>query len=370
LANESWSANDPTGRRNSSDFARTERTQLESAKGGRQVTFGSLFSGIGGLDLGLERAGMRCAWQCELDDYARRVLAKHWPNVRRHDDVRTFPPEGEWHVDLIAGGFPCQDLSLAGRREGLEGERSGLWWEFARVIRVLRPRYVLVENVPGLLAPPDGGKQAPMGCVLGELARLGYDAEWQSIPASAFGSTQLRFRVFVIAYPQGYRSGSRVLPARWGQEGQGEGDIVGGGERVDADNVGERVRVRGCSKDASASGGVQDQECEREWLWSNAGAISGSDELQSDNADSQRSLGGQGAAKVCDQSRKRRPPGEPGRRDSPFVGSGWWGVEPEVVRMVHGLPRRLVRPAIRGLGNAVIPQAAEWIGKRILECEQ
>ena len=165
------------------------------------LTFGSLFAGIGGMDLGFERAGMVCKWQVEIDDYARRVLAKHWPDVRRHDDVRTFPPSdpSEWQVDCIAGGFPCQDISFAGRRDGLDGERSGLWWEFARIIRILRPRYVVVENVPGLLAPVRDGEQAPIGCVLGELAACGFDAEWDCLPASAFGAHFRGDRVFIVA---------------------------------------------------------------------------------------------------------------------------------------------------------------------------
>src|SRR5687767_562507 len=111
------------------------------------MTFGSLFAGIGGFDLGFERAGMRCEWQVEIDPYCRRVLAKHWPDVRRWDDVRTFPPDGDWGVDVICGGFPCQDISAAGKQAGIEGERSGLWGEYERIIRVLRPRIVVVENV-------------------------------------------------------------------------------------------------------------------------------------------------------------------------------------------------------------------------------
>lgn len=157
------------------------------------ITFGSLFAGIGGFDLGLERAGFRCAWQVEINPWCRRVLAKHWPDAKRHDDVRTFPPtsSGEWGVDLIAGGFPCQDLSRAGSRVGIGGERSGLWAEFARVIRVVRPRHVLVENVAAII---DGG----LGRVLGDLATCGYDAEWDCLPACSFGASHVRDRLFLV----------------------------------------------------------------------------------------------------------------------------------------------------------------------------
>jgi len=165
------------------------------------MTFGSLFAGIGGIDLGLERAGMRCMWQVEIDPYAQKVLEKHWPKVTRWQDIKTFPPlrsRLQWKVDLISGGFPCQDLSLAGNRKGLEGERSGLFFELMRVVRVLRPKFVLLENVPGLLVGPNW-----MGSVLKELALCGFDAEWQSLPASGLGLPHYRNRVFLVAYPQG-----------------------------------------------------------------------------------------------------------------------------------------------------------------------
>jgi DNA (cytosine-5)-methyltransferase 1 len=168
------------------------------------MTFGSLFAGIGGMDLGLERAGLQCRWQVEIDDYARRVLEKHWPDIPKHDDVKTFPPTdpGEWHVDLICGGFPCQDISYAGKGAGLAGDRSGLWYEFARIVRDLRPRYVLVENVAALLV-------RGLDAVLGTLASIGYDAEWECLPASCFGFHHNRDRLFLCAYREG--SISRVF---------------------------------------------------------------------------------------------------------------------------------------------------------------
>ena len=161
------------------------------------LTFGSLFSGIGGLDLGLERAGLRCVWQVEIDEFCRAVLARHWPAVRRHDDVRTFPPTdpSEWGCDVIAGGFPCQDASKANPAgAGASGSRTGLWREYVRVVGVLRPRLVLMENVPALLA-------RGFGDVLGALAGLGYDAEWGVLPASTLGAPHHRERLFLAAYP-------------------------------------------------------------------------------------------------------------------------------------------------------------------------
>lgn len=169
-------------------------------------TFGSLFSGIGGLDLGLERAGMQCAWQVEIDDYATKVLQKHWPNVTRFRDVRACGEHNLAPVDLIAGGFPCQDISDAGKQAGIEGERSGLWAEFYRIICELRPRFVLVENVAALL-------HRGMGRVLGDLAAGGYDAEWQILSAESIGAPHLRERVFIVAYPSGTKWGQS--PEEW-----------------------------------------------------------------------------------------------------------------------------------------------------------
>jgi DNA (cytosine-5)-methyltransferase 1 len=171
------------------------------------LTFGSLFAGVGGFDLGFERAGMRCIWQVEKDKYATKVLAKHWPTVRRWDDVCTFPPEpaADWSCDVICGGFPCQDISNAGKREGIDGARSGLWREYARIIRVLRPRYVVVENVAALLV-------RGMDRVLGDLARSGYDAEWSCISCCSMGAPHMRERLFIVAYPeskQGWRKRRR-----------------------------------------------------------------------------------------------------------------------------------------------------------------
>lgn len=170
------------------------------------MKFGSLFSGIGGLDLGLERAGMQCAWQVEIDPYASRVLAKHWPSVPRFSDVRAVGAHNLPAVDLICGGFPCQDISRAGKRVGIDGERSGLWSEFARIIRQLRPRFVLVENVAALLG-------RGLGRVLGDLADLGFDAEWSVLSACALGAPHLRERVFIVAYPNGF-NGSLGLGCR------------------------------------------------------------------------------------------------------------------------------------------------------------
>lgn len=165
-----------------------------------------LFAGLGGFSLGLERTGgFETVAFCEIEEFPRKVLAKHWPEVPIYEDVRTLQ---HGQVDVVCGGFPCQDISTSGSGAGLDGERSGLWSEMARIIGETRPRYVIVENSPNLLAGENGRW---MGRVLSDLAKIGYDAEWHVIPASAAGAPHKRERVWIIAYPSSV-----------GQSGQGQ----------------------------------------------------------------------------------------------------------------------------------------------------
>jgi DNA (cytosine-5)-methyltransferase 1 len=236
-------------------------------------TVGSLFSGIGGLDLGLERAGFEIKWQVENDDFCRRVLAKHWPHVPCYGDIRELDGRQLAPVDLICGGFPCQPVSRAGRRQGGDDSRW-LWPDFARVIRELRPNFVLVENVPGLL---DGG----IGDVLGDLATLGFDAEWGVFGACAFGAPMHRERVWLLANAHNARL---------------EGPIWAGQSPAPRQ---ERAPTR-------------------------------SESLRSD--------------------RGHWPPGPREVNDIP--------------RMVDGPSHRVDR--LKALGNAVVPQAAEYIGRQLM----
>lgn len=166
------------------------------------MTVFDLFSGIGGFSLGLERAGFTTNYFCEIDPYCRGVLARHWPHVPCFEDVRTVRGVDLTPVDLLCGGFPCQDISLAGKGAGLSGERSGLWFEYARLIDEIRPRYVLIENVSAL-------RSRGLDQVLGSLAALGYDAEWHCLPACAVGAPHRRDRVWVVAYAEG--TGTRTV---------------------------------------------------------------------------------------------------------------------------------------------------------------
>ncbi len=265
------------------------------------LTIGSLFSGIGGLDLGLERAGMEVKWQVENDEYCQRVLAKHWPNVKRYGDVRDCGSDNLEHVDLICGGFPCQPVSCAGQRKGTDDERW-LWPEFARIIRELRPRWVLAENVPGLLSI-DAGRI--FGTVLRDLAACGYDAEWDCIPAAAVGAPHRRDRVFILAHAASRQSGER-------------------GRKFGRNAIDKRSEVV-----ADANGkGCADIQGQCATAGTHGSIFAGTDH--------------------------RKP-------------EGIWSLEPDVGRVADGVPKRVDR--LRGLGNAVVPQVAEWIGRRIVDSE-
>ena len=172
-------------------------SQLFSVRGivlRRHMKLGSLFSGIGGLEMGIEAAlGATTIWQCESDPYAQKVLKRHW-GVHIYEDIRHIDESTE-KPDIRVGGFPGQDISVAGKGAGLDGEKSGLWSEFARCIRILQPGLVIAENVPALLG-------RGMGRVLSDLYSCGYDAWWDCIPASALGAPHKRDRVFVVAWPQ------------------------------------------------------------------------------------------------------------------------------------------------------------------------
>ena len=291
------------------------------------MTLGSLFSGIGGLDLGLERAGMRVVWQVENNPFCRKVLAKHWPDVPCYEDVKTLTGEELEPVDVICGGFPCQPVSVAGTQKGTDDERW-LWPEFNRLIRILRPRYAILENVPGLFTV-----QHAFGAILRDLAEGGYDAEWDRLSAASVGAPHLRQRVFIIAVAdaeterlQGVDSPHRT-----------DGDGVEGGARQNGDELRGEALGRGGSRRARAK----------------------------TVADADRT-GPQGR-ELLPQRRGERVTGAGGLGcrffDAPIGGE--WFAEPDLGRVAHGVPSRVDR--LKGLGNAVVPQVAEWIGRRLIQ---
>ena len=161
------------------------------------MNFVSLFSGIGGFDLAFERAGLTCAWQSEIDPAASALLERRFPGIPNLGDVRNVNPTTARAVDLVCGGFPCQDVSIAGKRAGLAGDRSGLWFEFHRVLAELRPAWVVIENVPGLLSS-NGGRD--FAAILYGLGELGYRSAWRILDAQYFGVPQRRRRVFIVGH--------------------------------------------------------------------------------------------------------------------------------------------------------------------------
>jgi DNA (cytosine-5)-methyltransferase 1 len=233
-----------------------------------------LFAGIGGFDLGFERAGMRCEWQVEISKFRRRVLAKHWPQVRRHDDVRTVTGRPEWRADCIVGGPPCQPASTAGKQLG-ESDERWLWPDTIRIIGEVRPQIAVLENPPAIIALDRG---RAFGRILGGLADIGYDAEWGVLSACMFRAPHTRARLFLVAYPV-------------------------------------------CSRFAGL--------LRREAGW----------------------------------QRRDGQPNPVGRSDQTADWNG--GFRPNYVRVAHGLPDRVDRVA--ACGDSVVPQVAEWIGRRIVE---
>lgn len=155
------------------------------------MTHGSLFSGIGGFEWGAKYAGIETIWCCEIAKFPRKVLSKNFPNVKQYEDIRDVVcPE---YADIITGGFPCQDISIAGKGKGIKGERSGLWNEMYRIVREIRPRYIIIENSPALTI-------RGLETVLCDLAKAGYNAEWRCISNSEFGFPHKRERIYIIAY--------------------------------------------------------------------------------------------------------------------------------------------------------------------------
>ena len=165
------------------------------AQQSRQPTIGSLFAGIGGFDAGFEQAGFKTAWQVEISDVCRAVLADRFPHAKQFTDVQTCLPE-LWRVDVIVGGFPCQDVSIMGKRKGLAGARTGLFFDAINIINALRPEWVVLENVTGLLNSNDG---RDFQTVIQSLAECGYMGAWRVLDARYFGVPTARRRVFVVA---------------------------------------------------------------------------------------------------------------------------------------------------------------------------
>jgi len=277
---------------------------------------GSLFSGIGGLDLGLERAGMDVIWQSEIDPYACKVLNKHWPTVPNLGNIKEIDWNQVERPDVICGGYPCQPFSTAGKRQG-EGDARHLWPWVRECIAELRPRYAVLENVRGHLS-------LGFGTVLGDLASIGYDTEWQVIPAAAVGAPHRRDRVFIVAYADQQRSQRR------GRIQESKTQLG----RLDLPSADSRWPQELASTDPIRE------------LADNGRIGDGQHRLTGD---------------VASEGRQRD---DYGRGEADDVSRQWWAVEPNVGRVADGIPNRVDR--LRCLGNAVVPQVAEYVGRLIM----
>lgn len=278
------------------------------------LTVGSLFSGIGGFDLGLERAGMQVIWQSEIDEFASRVLKKHWPDVPNLGDITKVDWSKVERPDVICGGYPCQPFSTAGKRGGANDPRH-LWPAMHDAIRVLRPRYALMENVRGHLS-------LGFGRVLGDLAEIGFDAEWQVIPAAAVGAPHKRDRVFIVAYPTS--------------------KLCNGSDN----NAAISLESKTVSKFRNNGGSENVANTNKSWR---------------NNINAQRStrqtFGRRHEVFVADYA-------------SSCIGrtASHWLFEPNVGQVVDGVSDRVDR--LKGLGNAIVPQVAELVGALVVEHSQ
>lgn len=283
------------------------------------VRIGSLFSGIGGFELGLERAipGAVTVWQCEQNDFCQKVLKKHWPGATIYDDVRNINETVE-PIDILCGGFPCQSISVAGKMKGLSDEnKSGLWWEMFRVIGILRPKIICLENVPNILHVG--------GCdVIGSLTQIGYSTEWTIISASDFGAPHRRKRWFCVCW-----------------------DTTGMSDTGQPSSNPHQIRVR--TQDTVFPGGAPfDVSTVENVTHPHSGCIK-----EHTGWDSQVEKKIQSSGVTC----KDTGPGP----------NYWQGfpTQSPFRRRNDGVPHRVDR--IAALGNSIVPQCSEWVGKQIVK---
>lgn len=309
-----------------------------------ELTHLSLFSGIGGLDLAAEWAGFRTVGQCEWADYPTKVLEKHWPEVARWRDIRTLTKESFYErtglrtVDIISGGFPCQPFSVAGKQKGKEDDRY-LWPEMFRVIRELAPRWVIGENVPGII-------KIAGGRVVQDLEQAGYDVVVFNFEAAAVGAPHRRARVAFVANASGAGLQRGKLRGEYHAEFASREERLSGSIAECSEDLADTMRIR-----CEGAGLNTKKRCNTDKEYS----------FKSENCD------------VCDTSISRLSVGAErtlGRseQDQELERSNWWTIEPNVGRVANGVPNRVDR--LKCLGNAVVPHQFYPIFRAIMEVEQ
>ena len=302
----------------------------------------SLFSGGGLGDYGLTLAGMEIVGQVEIDDYCQKILSLRWPDVPKWRDVREVKGseviERCGQPDIISGGFPCQDISTAGKGAGITGARSGLWKEMFRIIREVRPRYVLVENVTALLG-------RGLGVVLGDLAEIGYDCEWDCIPASALGAPHQRDRVWIVAHATSQRTLRRPGEIQQADGRQGKSLL--------------RKSIGSSEIQGSNTGLLRSTECQEQ--------TTGIEQLGKNLANTGCQYESRNT-KGMETKKAKRPTCIISSKPSRERHGRHWFVEPNVGRVAHGITKRVDR--LKLLGNGQVVQVVEWIGKHIIKFDE
>lgn len=294
------------------------------------IKVASFFAGIGGFDLGLEQAGMKVIFQCEVNKYCQKVLRKHWPDAILHKDINSVVPEDiPSDSQVWCGGFPCQDLSLAnqGKRKGLIGERSGLFYKFAELIESNRPKWVIIENVPGLLNSHQG---KDFQVLIKKMDELGYGVSWRIFDAKYFGTPQRRRRVFVVASLGSLRSAQVLFESEPFEVSHRSG--LGKKEIIAAQN-GKPYQEPNCFAIQHASIGRKHSAGPQAKGYRNDGETYTLDSRGSADA-------------VCKTTNAFR------------------------VRKTSGFPPKLDGNRYRAIGNAVCVNVVKWIGDRIVQIEE
>lgn len=296
------------------------------------IRIGSAFSGIGGFELGLERAipNSKTLWQVEQNTFCQKILRKHWPDAKIYDDVREVGAHNLEPVDIFCAGFPCQDISVAGKGEGLDGAKSGLWWECFRIISELRPRIIVLENVSAITFR--GGRE-----VVGSLASIGYDTEWQVISARMFGAPHIRKRWFLVGYASHTNNGSEATKIQ-----------AGGSQHMVCD-------TRGWSDVADTNSQSKPDSSHH------------AQTLEGDVADTNSERSKEQSFDTISMEQERQPECRSSKSNRTYEGNYWQRHAPEspVCRVDDGVPNRMDR--LRALGNAIVPQCSEYIGRCIVE---
>ena len=351
----------------------------------KEITIGSLFSGIGGIELGFERQGFKTKWFVENNPYAKEILKKRFPNTYIYGDITKIDFKSIPKVDILTGGFPCQDISNAGKRDGIEGSRSSLWKYYLKAIGEIRPKIAFIENVSALLG-------RGLSEVLCDLASVGYDAEWHCVPASSVGAWHKRDRIFIIAYPTSIglhnKENKQIL------EGEGSSKLQFRKSRnIDVPNSnehGDRTNRRTDKKETEKiwrkeKRNVPFKCCEdvpnsnpagqQDWSEQHRGKqaqngkgefhIGRQDIVSPDVSDTKQGVIQEHECRsgILEEEDRRR-------KTTRFINGidetrGYWSAEPRLGRVANGIPNRVDR--IKCIGNAVVPQVAEVFAKTIKE---